>query len=122
MMVEGKIFANGAPPTLDTEYKGCSFFFDAPAAGPIGNRIFPGDDTPRTFVECNLVNAIPPPGSTLTKCNTTLTEHGNVIGQDSITVGGETISRDITETVIYGRTDPVTLLPDLKATPIRIPE
>ncbi|MFZ9093052.1 MAG: hypothetical protein ACO3FE_23480 [Planctomycetaceae bacterium] len=32
--------------------------------------LFPGDPTPRTFIRCNMVNAVPPAGSEMIDCNT----------------------------------------------------
>ena len=78
--------------------------------------------TPRTFINCNLVNALPPPGSTAPGCNTTIVVRDNVASTDEIVIGAETITKDNLEDVIYGKTNPDTLLPEYKAVPERIPQ
>lgn len=64
-MTENKNFTGQATPNIaDTEYTLCNFRQWTPHT-----RIFPGDDTPRTFFKCNLYNCDLPPGSTVTLCN-----------------------------------------------------
>lgn len=54
---------------------------------PVGHKLFPydpawetGDEEPRySFDSCNLINTQPPPGSTLTHCNTALIERGVLV-------------------------------------------
>ena len=82
--VERRNFSGQATPSvIALEYRSCNFSQAAP-----GTRIFPGDNRARTFVECNLVNAIPPPGSTLTRCNTTQVYRGVEDGKTTVTVLG----------------------------------
>ncbi len=52
----------------------------------IGVRLWAGDDTPRTFTRCNLVNAEVPPGSTMIKCNTGIIRRGVVVDTEDVTV------------------------------------
>lgn len=90
-MIENKIFANPAPNEVpkDSEYRGCMIKFDAPdtsGASPAGNELWPGDNTPRTFIDCNLINVAPPPGSTLIRTNATVIEYGIAAGSDTLTV------------------------------------
>ena len=117
-MIEKLNFSNQTTPTiLDSEYRNCTFCFDAPIdddGTKKGNRLFPGDDEFsiedvifRTFVECNLVNCEPPPGAILIGCNTTLTELV-VVDQDVVTIDGEDLVTDIIEQHIYGRFNPKT--------------
>jgi len=77
-MIKEKNYSNQLTPSdIDTEYQNCNFSQQGETDGGSGwqpVRIFPGDDTPRTFIECNLGNAIPPPNSILTRCNTTIIE------------------------------------------------
>ena len=123
MTVRQGRFTEGQLPPLDTEYVECAFWFEQPVfPGPVGNRIFPGDDTPRTFIDCNLANTLPPPGSTLIRCNTTLSERHVLKEVDTVTIGATVITRQQLETLVHGRTDPVTLLPVYHPTPIRIDE
>ncbi len=69
------------PPPYDreTEFEQCNFTQPAPdtsGANPVGVRLWPGDDTPRTFFRCNMLNCEPPPGSTVTKCLTAMKSFG----------------------------------------------
>lgn len=91
---------------LDTEYERCNFARPAPDLGPpvVGIRLFPGDDTPRTFRQCNLVNCEPPPGSTLISCNTTLVEHGLLLETDTVSINGSVVAITTrTGSQIHGR-------------------
>ena len=47
------------PTVVKAAYEGDNF-----SQAVANTRIFPGDDTPRTFTRCNLVNCDLPPGST----------------------------------------------------------
>ena len=65
------------PRTIDTEYRNCNFSVKVAIDGKEGKegvRLFPGDDTPRTYIECNLTNRIVPPGSTIINCNQTIAD------------------------------------------------
>lgn len=67
------------PSIVDTEYRGCNFAQPAPVQIDgvwQGVRLFPGDDTPRVFRDCNLCNAEPPPGSIVISCNTIVKQFG----------------------------------------------
>ncbi len=72
-MTEKKNFSGQTTPKIkDTEYRNCNFSQPdcVDDAGKMrGVRIFPGDDTPRTFIGCNMVNCEPPLGSTQIDCN-----------------------------------------------------
>lgn len=91
-MISEKNFSNADPTTLpaDTEYERCNFSHTQPASlGPaLGVRLWPGDDTPRTFTDCNLFNCEPPPGSTLVRCNTWIVETGIIGPVDELVVDG----------------------------------
>lgn len=88
-------------PVAD-EYVRCNFMQPTVNLGPpvTGTRLFPGDDTPRIFRNCNMINCETPPGSTLDTCNTTLREY-NVVHQvdetwvDDVLVASETIYKGI---------------------------
>lgn len=95
------------PSVIDSEYVECNFSQPAPidvAGSKKGARIFPGDDTPRTFTRCNLVNAEPPPGSTINECNTTIMEIGLVDSVEDIIVDGVVVGT-VThhKNVVHGR-------------------
>jgi hypothetical protein len=98
---------------LADEYVECNFSQLTPfwnGANWRGHRLFPGDDTPRTFTRCNMVNAEPPPGSILVGCNTWIKEFNRVTGTDDVVINGEIIA---TEThyadVVLAKLDPDTL-------------
>ena len=91
-MISEKNFSNMDPALIpvDTEYERCNFSRFQPELGPpvVGVRLFPGDDTPRTFIDCNLMNCEPPPGSTLIKCNTAIVTTGELGPTDELVVDG----------------------------------
>lgn len=109
-----KNFSNMDPATIpvDDEYIQCNFTQTVPdtsGADPKGVRLFPGDDTPRIFRNCNLVNCEVPPGSTVENCNTTIKEFDISRGEETITVDGQVVhTRPLTKQVIYGRVNPST--------------
>ena len=93
----------------DVEFIECNFMRTAPdksGADPVGTRLWPGDDTPRTFIKCNLINCEPPPASNLVRCNTFVVEYGvpdpandDVVFVDGIEVG----RRRHFKRILYGR-------------------
>lgn len=93
----------------ETEFTHCNFAQPAPVDGDgswIGVRLWPGDDTPRTFTDCNLTNCEPPPGSTASGCLGAIVRTGVVVGTDSVVIDGQTIEEDLTAHVSYGRRNP----------------
>ncbi len=102
-MTERKNFSGQATPSVvDTEYQRCNFSQTLPDPNlPNRVRLFPGDDTPRTFVQCNLVNCEVPPGSTVIKCNTSIVAHNMLIGSITITVDGKSSSIEFFGTKFY---------------------
>ena len=127
-MIKQKNFSNADPATLpaDTEYVSCNFTQSVPntsGANPVGVRLWPGDDTPRTFTNCNLVNCEPPPGSTIVNCNTTISEYGVFDYEETITVDSVIVNtRTFTKQIIHGRYNPATETYDYHPTPIEVPE
>lgn len=95
-VTERKNFSGQATPSIiDTGYRCCNFAQTLPDPNlPNRVRLFPGDDTPRTFIRCNLVNCEVPPGSTVIKCNTSIVAHDMLIGSITITVDGKSSSID----------------------------
>ena len=111
-MTEGKNFSGQPTPSIiDTEYRRCNFSQPAPidvAGRKRGVRLFPGDDTLRTFVQCNLMNYEPPPGSTVTDCLTVVKEVRVVTSTDTITIDGESETIQYHRHRVHGRYDPAT--------------
>lgn len=123
-MTKRKNFTDEATPHIvDTEYEDCNFVQPAPVdvGGKMqGVRLFPGDDTPRSFTGCNLVNAEPPPGSTLSRCNTTVKAYSVVSSTERVTVDGQSVTLEHHKDIIYGRFNGVTESYDYLPTPQEI--
>ncbi len=106
-MVKGKAFFNQATPSvIDTEYEDCNFAHAIPVndGGVMkGNRLFPGDDTPRTFRNCHMPNCEPPPGSVLVNSKITIIEKNVYKDSDTIEVDGQTIEIKNFKTLVHGR-------------------
>lgn len=103
MSRESKNYRNGKVPPLQEVYEGYAFCFDT--ADKIGavykpHRIFPNDNTPRTFINCNLVNAIPAPTATLINCNTSIIERNLPTGEM------DSKGNPVFECIVHGRTNP----------------
>jgi len=119
-----KNYREGKLPPLQDTYEGFAFSFLRPdydsEGNKVGHRIIPDDDTPRTFINCNLVNACPPPGSTLINCNTTITRIERRVANLDNGPEKRLVESDLYD-VIYGRTNPETLVSEYKDTPLEIP-
>jgi len=95
-MTEEKYFANqDVPSVIDTEYRRCNFAHKAAIQVEgqwRGHRLFPGDDTPRNFIDCNLVNCELPPGSTVLHCNNAIITPEVFQGESAdIIIDGESV-------------------------------
>ena len=124
MIKNDSFIGQTTPSKIDIEYRNCTFSQPAPIddnGDKKGVRIFPGDDTPRTFFECNLVNCEPPPGSTLTNCNTTIRDSNLLVNTDTVTIDGQSTNVEERVDRIYGRFNPTTFEYDYKPSPIDIP-
>ena len=105
MVTVGKNFAGQVTPSIvDTEYVECNFAQPEPVldgSDYVGVRLFPGDDTPRTFTDCLMTNCEPPPGST---CNRrcTIRRKNVVVDTDTITVDGQSVTLNSYADVVYG--------------------
>ena len=111
-MTEHKDFSGQVFPVIaDTEYLRCKFNHPAPVvlAGEErrGVRIFPGDDTPRIFINCSLVNAEPPPGSILTNCLTCMKERNVVTSVDTLTIDSKIEVIEHHSDFVYGKYDSI---------------
>lgn len=127
-MIKEKNFSNADPAALpaDTEYVRCNFTQTVPdtsGANPVGVRLWPGDDTPRTFTNCNMVNCEPPPGSTLVQCNTAINEYDLPDFEETIVVDGvEVYRRQFKKNRMHGRYNPDTESYEYHSSPIEVPE
>ena len=126
-MISEKNFSNQDPATIpvDTEYQRCNFSRSQPELGPpvVGVRLFPGDDTPRTFTDCNLFNCEPPPGSTLVNCNTWIVTTGELGPVDELEVDGVVVhSTQYHDRTVHAKLDPDTLTYDRTGYPQTMPE
>lgn len=112
-MISDRNYAGKTTPSaIDEEYVSCNFCQSAPGTQngqKVPVRLFPGDDTPRTFRRCNLTNCLPPPGSTLDRCTTFLCDQHVVIRTEQIIIDGETLEIPIYGSVVYGYVHPQTL-------------
>ena len=106
-MIERKNFSGQVSPDVggETEFFRCNFSQPEPVldgADYIGTRLFPGDDTPRTFTKCNLVNCAFPPGSTVVGGNTAIRRSRVVSSSDELEVDGYSIPVENFVDIIYG--------------------
>ncbi len=78
-------------------YVRCNFsqpnaILDPDTGNPTGVPIFPGSrNTPRQFIECNLVNCDVPPNSLVVDCNTSI--HSNIRDMEDIKIRGTKVRR-----------------------------
>lgn len=123
-MIKGKNFQKtliGDIPK-DSEYQKCNFSRQNcidDAGQKKGVRLFPGDDTSRIFIECNLVNCEPPPGSTVIDCNTAIRENTIEVGSENIEIDGDIIEAKEYVNMIYGRYHNGQYV--YKASPVQVP-
>ena len=125
-MIKSKLYRDVVTPPedeIDLVYNRCNF------AKPqcvdtlgvkTGHRLFPGDDTPRTFIDCNLTNCEPPPGSTLQHSNTTVSNTGVPRQVDVVVIDGVEYPTYEYVTTIYGRYNSQLDEYDYKDTPVEI--
>ncbi len=90
---------------VDTIYDSCNFgrpdcIDDAGVKK--GHRLFPGYDTPRTFIRCNLTNCELPPGSITSNEKNALLERDILLSSEDIVIDGEIITAEIRGTRTYG--------------------
>lgn len=106
-MIKNKNFTNLdiAEIPIDTEYDSCNFgrknCIDVGGV-KTGHRLFPGDDTPRTFNMCNLVNCVPPPGSTTSNSKSAILERNVLLSSEDIVIDGEIIVAETRGMRTYG--------------------
>lgn len=110
-MIKGQNFSNTPIQDIPVAslYERCTFARPAPFNTNRGHRLFPGDDTPRTFVNCNLVNCEPPPGSTLILCNTWVVQRDIPAHTEEVIVDGVRVAfKQYHDQITHGRYDPET--------------
>lgn len=110
-MIKGRNFSDQITPSVvDVEYQDCNFMqnncIDV-AGEKRAVRIFPGDDTSRIFIDCNMTNCEPPPGSVVKKADGTLTggtiiERMIIAATDTVEIDGEVIVVNEYADRIYG--------------------
>lgn len=104
-MTENKNFCGQVTPSIiDIEYERCNFAHKncIDDGQKKGVRIFPGDDTPRTFRNCNLTNCELPPNSTTVSCTTAILESCAYVDSDTVEIDSEVIEVKNYATIIYG--------------------
>jgi len=110
-MTKHKNFSGQSTPSIiDDTYYHCNFTQPQPVFNRDGSakgvRLFPDDDTPRTFIECNLTNCEVPPGSTVENCNTSVVSRNVAIETEKIVVDGRTVTRTTKEgNIVHGHYD-----------------
>ena len=128
MVTKGKNFSGQTTPSIiDDVYENCNFAQPEPVdtAGVMtGILLFPGDNTPRMFTDCNMVNCEPPPGSTQTRCNGTIRQNQVHVDTDTITVDGIAMTVKLYADIVYGKYSggEYTYFPDPKEYPCDGPE
>lgn len=101
----------------ETVFVDCNFAQPMPKVDPngvvTGVRLFPGDDTPKTFVHCRLVNCELPPGSTTERCGVTLVMSNTIIATRTYTIDGVGLTLDVIGIVVVknGVTKTVGVIP-----------
>ncbi len=110
-MTEKKNFTNqDTPSIIDTEYHNCNFAHTDPVLDGgdwKGHRLFPGDDTPRTFIGCNLINCEPPPGSNVVKGNSAIIRPAVFqSASDDIVIDGVGVTINHLKRIVYGKCTP----------------
>jgi hypothetical protein len=101
-MTSSKNFSGQSTPSVvDDTYYRCNFLQPQPVfhrdGSAHGVRLFPGDDTPRSFLECNLTNCKVPPGSAVEGCNTAVVSRNQPTKTEDIVVDGRTVTRPTKE-------------------------
>lgn len=101
-MTSGKNFSGQSTPSVvDDTYYRCNFSQPQPVfyqdGSAHGVRLFPGDGTLRTFLQCNLTNCEVPPGSTVEECNTAVVSRNQPTRTEDVVVDGRTVTRPTKE-------------------------
>ncbi|KPL13116.1 hypothetical protein AMJ85_00215 [candidate division BRC1 bacterium SM23_51] len=110
-MTKHKNFSGQSTPSIvDVVYYSCNLAQPQPVFNRDGSakgvRLFPGDDTPRTFIQCNLTNCEVPPGSTVEECNTSVVSRNVAIETEEVVVDERTVTRTTKEgDIVHGHYD-----------------
>ena len=99
------------PPPFDTEtrFERCVFNQPEPDMtdpdNPVGIRLWPGDDTPRRFDQCRLINCQVPPNSEVDPRSKMFIMR-QVLDTDTVTIDGLVLSVEYVTRIVYGRYRP----------------
>jgi len=110
-MTKNKNFSGQSTPSIvDDSYYRCNFSQPQPVfyrdGLAHGVRLFPGDDTLRVFISCNLSNCEVPPGSTVEDCNTAVVSKNQPIQTEDVEVDGRVVTRIVKEgNIVHGHYD-----------------
>lgn len=110
-MTKNKNFSGQSIPSIvDDTYYQCNFSQPQPVFHQDGTahgvRLFPEDDTPRVFIECNLSNCEVPPGSTVESCNTAVVSKHQPVKTEEVVVDGRVVVRTTKEdNIVHGHYD-----------------
>ena len=110
-MTKNKNFSGQSiPSVVDDTYYRCNFSQPQPVVYRDGSahgvQLFPGDNTPRTFIECNLSNCKVPPGSTVENCNTAVVSKHQPVETEEVVVDGRVVVRTTKEdNIVHGYYD-----------------
>lgn len=122
-IIKNKVFTDLSLVPKADEYHHCNFGQLQPLDDngvKVAHRLFPGDDTPRTFYRCNLSNVEPPPGSTCIMSNTWIVENSiDGPGASTIVIDGVEVHRkQHKRSVVHGRWHPDSKQTERLGTPI----
>ena len=108
-MMTRRNFSGRVPPNTgdELEFRECNFSQPMPRdVGGLkrGIILWPGDGRPRTFVDCNLCNAEPPAGSTITGGLSVVKAFRVLQTSENVTLDGVVVGAIQTwADIIYGR-------------------
>lgn len=108
-LAKDQSFVDQVPPkTIALTYHGCNLMQRAPVLDKktgkyVGVRIFGTDFTPRTFIDCNLINVDVPIGSVVQKSNWNVIQYDVADGKESIVTAFGTVEAERTGMRVLGR-------------------
>ena len=102
-MTEKENFSSQQTPSIiDTEYRNCNFS-QPNCIDMKGVRLFPNNDAPRTFIDCNMVNCEPPPGSNQIGCNNAIIKRNVADSESVLEIDGFAIGGTQLKDIVYGK-------------------
>jgi len=106
IVISGRNFSGQVSPPKADKYIACNLGQPdcrREAGKPKGIRLWPNDDTPRSFERCRLTNCELPPGSTTVGCRQAILEKKVLKDTDTIKIDGEEITTENYERRVYGK-------------------